>query len=191
MGSDLARKLAIRAQQKGLQSSQLDMSPINVAVIGNGAQPCKYDIYSPIAIQFSDDQNQKHTFKSPIVEGPDGSKLPGLLGFQSLEKHRCIRGCGDRQQNFVSDGDVEIKLLSGSITVPLEKVPSGHLAMVIDDFEHLQSQQGGVPTSPMNLHTSLPGQSGETAKFVTCGCGDRDCAECGQPFLSQHSEPHY
>ena len=49
-----------------------------------------------------------------------------------------------------------MKLPSGSVTVPLEKLPSGHLAMVIDDYARLQAQQGGVTTTPMQLHANMP-----------------------------------
>ena len=97
----------------------------------------------------------QHTFEAPIVDGP-GAKLPGLLGLRSLERHRCILDCAKRQLHFVSEGDVEIKLPSGSVTVPLEKLPSGHLAMVIDDYARLQAQQGGVTTTPMQLHANMP-----------------------------------
>ena len=127
MGSDLARKLAIRAKQTGLQPSQVNILPINVAGVGNGTQACTFVIHSPIAIKLSDDQVQKHTLNSPIVEGPDGSKLPGLLGIKSLEQHRCILDCGKPQLRAVSDGDVEIKLTSGSSSVPLENLHLGIL----------------------------------------------------------------
>ena len=67
-----------------------------------------------------------------------------------------VSSTAERQLHFVSEGDVEIKLPSGSVTVPLEKLPSGHLAMVIDDYERLQAQQGGVQTVPMQLHANMP-----------------------------------
>ena len=114
--------------------------------------------------------------------------------------------------------------------------------MVIDDYERLQAQQGGVQTAPMQLHANMPehitanvttngkGTISEQAEgngittlskepnhgdsrgscpnrlvapgcvttslevpcptvpeqpsAFTCGCGDRDCSECGQLFLS-------
>ena len=87
---------------------------------------------------------------------------------------------------------MEIKLPSGSVTVPLEKLPSGHLAMVIDDYERLQAQQSGVPATPMHLHANLPGHMTdsdiETPKQINaCVCGDRDCLECGQQYLARRS----
>ena len=66
--------------------------------------------------------------------------------------------------------------------------------MVIDDYERLQSQQGGVPTTPMQLHANLlehmEDNTNSTRKQteITCDCGDRDCDECGRLFLSRHSE---
>ena len=66
--------------------------------------------------------------------------------------------------------------------------------MVIDDYERLQSQQGGVPTTPMQLHANLPEHMEDNTigliehTTITCDCGDRDCSECGRLFLSRHSE---
>ena len=56
--------------------------------------------------------------------------------------------------------------------------------MVIDDYERLQSQQGGVPTTPMQLHANLPedmeGNTKDKQIEVTYNSGDRDCKECVQ-----------
>ena len=80
--------------------------------------------------------------------------------------------------------------------------------MVIDDYERLQAQQGGVPATPMQLHANLPEHvkdhtlgNKQISKHTrsdrvlvpnsvgefTCGCGDRDCAECGRSFLTRHA----
>ena len=45
-----------------------------------------------------------------------------------------------------------MELPPGSQETPLQKSPSGHLVMVIDDFEHL-SKKGGVPEVPLQIHT--------------------------------------
>ena len=70
--------------------------------------------------------------------------------------------------------------------------------MVIDDYERLQAQQGGVPTTPMQLHANIPEhmtdgdiedkQTNEDKQIINaCGCGDRNCPECGQLYLARHS----
>ena len=99
-------------------------------------------------------------------------------------------------QHFVGNGTMqqhnERMVIRLSPTAPLEKVPSGHLAMVIDGYERLQARQGGLPTTPIQLHANLPeyveSDSSDKDTEITCNCGDRDCAECGQLFLSRHSE---
>ena len=45
---------------------------------------------------------------------------------------------------FPGPGDVEISLPPGSLRVPLEKAPSGHLVMVIDEYQKLIAHTGGV-----------------------------------------------
>ena len=76
--------------------------------------------------------------------------------------------------------------------------------MVIDDYERLQAQQGGVPTTPMQLHANMPdhmtngdietpkqiseaSSSAEPKQINICGCMCRDCPECGQQYLARHS----
>ena len=106
IGSDLARKLVTRALKKGLAPKQTKIKLFNVAGGGNGTQTCKLGIHTPIAVEHAGDQVFQHTFEAPIVEGPGGQQLPGLLGLRSLERHRCILDCCKRQLHFVSDGDV-------------------------------------------------------------------------------------
>ena len=182
----------MRALNNGLTPKQINIQPLNVAAVGHGSQRCKFALHIPTAVEHVNDQVHQHTYEAPIVDG-SGSKLPGLLGLRSLERHRCIQDCSKRQLHFVSDGDVEIKLPSGSVTVPLVKLPSGYLAMVIDNYERLQAQQGGVPTVPMQVHAHMPEHmagNDTIPKQISspCTCGDRYCTYCGQSFLTQRLE---
>ena len=52
---------------------------------------------------------------------------------------------------FPGPGDVEITLPPGSVRIPLEKAPSGHLVMVIDEYQNLSSQTGGVQSKVTHL----------------------------------------
>ena len=99
----------------------MQIKAFNVAGVGNGTQSCKFGIHSPIAVEHTDDQVHQHTVEATIVEGLGGRQLPGLLGLRSLERHRCILDCGERQLHFVSDGDVEIKLPSALPPYPWKK----------------------------------------------------------------------
>ena len=117
---------------------------------------------------------------APIIEGIENSTLneTGLLGLKTLEGKRAILDCGKRMLHLPGDGDVEIVLPPGSVSYPLEKVPSGHLALVIDNYEKLKAKTGGIPETSMNLHSNIPESS------TTCGCGDRYCGICGSQFIS-------
>ena len=62
---------------------------------------------------------------------------------------------GRRRLVFPGPGEAtDGSLPPGSIVIPLEKAPSGHLVMVLDDFEGLAVKKGGVPESQLQLHTS-------------------------------------
>ena len=117
--------------------------------VGNGSQSCTYG-------PNIDGEVRKHQFSASIVEVDEGSLLPGLLGLQTLEKYKAMLDCGKQQLHFVGDGEVELKLPPGSISIPLHKAPSGHLTMIIDDYKALSAQLGGVPETPMNFHANFP-----------------------------------
>lgn len=117
---------------------------MSVAGVGNGSQKCEYKIRCPIAIPGTQGQSTTlHELTSPIVEG-SGAELPGLLGLRTLEAQRAILDVHKRQLIFPGPGEVEYQLPPGSIVIPLEKAPSGHLCMVIDDYDSLKSQHGGL-----------------------------------------------
>ena len=52
---------------------------------------------------------------------------------------------------YPGPGEVEIVLTPGSIAIPLEKAPSGHLVMPIDEYERCSSVKGGTPETSLNL----------------------------------------
>ena len=105
----------------------------------NRSQSCTFGLETPIAVTNTNREVRKHQLSASIVEGAEGSLLPGLLGLQTLEKYKAIFDCGKQQMHFVGDGEVELKLPSGSFSIPLYKAPSGHLTMITDDFEALSA----------------------------------------------------
>lgn len=44
-----------------------------------------------------------------------------------------------------------IALPSGSVRHPLVKVPSDHLALVVDEYGHTRNKKGGLPEPELNL----------------------------------------
>ena len=100
-----------------------------------------------------DGTTQHHLLTSPIVEGT-GAELPGLLGLRSLEATRAILDTGGQRLIFPGPGQLDIQLPPGSIEVPLHKAPSGHLVMVIDDYEHAVKKAGGMEEAGLQLHAT-------------------------------------
>ena len=124
--------------------------PLRIQGVGNGSQQCEWEIHCPIAVDQTDDGTKKHTFTAPVVQGT-GKDLPGLLGLRSLEQQRAILDTGNKQLIFPGPGDVEITLPPGSVRVPLEKAPSGHLVMVVDDYQKIVQRTGGVESKVTHL----------------------------------------
>ena len=155
MGVNLARKLVERALAAGFKPTQSPMTPLNVSGVGEGSQVCKYKLETVIAVPHDDHESQRHKISTPIVEG-SGANLPGLLGLRSLETDRAVLDTGNRTLIFPGPGDIKFELPPGSITIPLEKAPSGHLVMVIDDFEKLTARQtGGLKEHSLQFPTSV------------------------------------
>ena len=79
--------------------------------------------------------------------------------------------------HFPGPGEAKIVLPPGSVSHPLEKAPSGHLVLVIDDYERVVApQKGGVAEDPVNL---LAQSASDPAAH-----GDEDLVE-NTPVLSQ------
>ena len=155
MGESLARKLTKRALACGHRPRQERMTrPLNIQGVGNGSQQCEWEVTCPIAVTHMEGDTHLHEMTTPIVRG-SGADLPGLLGLRSLEHKRAILDCGRQMLIFPGKGDVEIVLPPGSLEVPLQKAPSGHLVMVIDEYEQVVRKAGGLPTPSMHLHASV------------------------------------
>ena len=163
-----------RPQQLKLQRA------LEVAGVGKGSQRCEYEFQCPIALADSHGDTSQHSLRAPIIEGVENTTLDetGLLGLKTLEGKRAILDCGKRMLHLPGDGNVEIVLPLGSVSYPFEKVPSGHLALVIVNYEKLKAKTGGIPQTPMNLHSNIPESP------TTCGCGDRYCGIYGSQYIS-------
>ena len=166
MGANLARKLAKRALATGHKPRQVPMERLNVQGVGNGSQQCNFKLQCPIATPHTDGASHLHQISTPIVEGT-GADLPGLLGLRSLETDRAILDTGKRQLIYPGPGEVTWNPPPGSVTIPLEKAPSGHLVMPIDEYERCPKHKGGTPETSLNL----------VAAFTRTQCKDKCCTE--------------
>ena len=156
MGAKVARSLAKRSLESGHKPEQSNMErPLDIQGVGHGSQQCQWQMNCPIAITNEAGEAKLHKLTAPIVEGRGGEDLPGLLGLRSLEHERAILDCGNRMLHLVGQGEVQLTLPPGSVSIPLKKAPSGHLVMVVDDFEGVTKVKGGVQEASLQLHSSL------------------------------------
>ena len=130
-------------------------TPLHIAGVGNGTQSCHYKLKTAVALTDADGRTEAHTLTVPIVEG-SGANLPGLLGLKSLEAQNAILDTGRRMLHFPGPDTRPLQLPEGTISIPLEKAPSGHLCMVVGDFHKLTSTANGLvdPDSSLQLHAN-------------------------------------
>ena len=67
-------------------------------------------------------------------------------------RHCSAKGPGGRALILPGPGRVEVSLPPGSICIPLEKAPSGHLVMVVDEYEKITASTGGIEDVSLSLH---------------------------------------
>ena len=107
--------------------------------------------------------------------------MTGLLGLKALEGKRAILDNGKRMLHLPGDGVFDIVLPPGSVSYPLDKVPSGHLALAVDTYEKLNKKTGGVPDTSLDLLSSIHSST-------SCQCWDQYCGRCGSQYLSTSRE---
>ena len=94
------------------------------------------------------------------------SKLPGLLGLNSLRSRRAVIDCHTRKMYFLGPGDYDLAagMPTGTQTFQLETAPSGHLVLPISHFKEVDEKQkhgnltlDAVPLSlPVNVSGANP-----------------------------------
>ena len=154
IGEELAMTLEQRAQDVELAPARSDLlRPMTVSGVGNGTNQAIEQVTCPIAVQTTDGKVELHTLRAPVISG-SGKHLPGLLGLQTLEANNAVLDIGNRTLHMLCKGKAQLELPPGTLSVPLEKSPSGHLVMTIDSFEDIQRQRGGLPQRSINWHAA-------------------------------------
>ena len=73
---------------------------------------------------------------------------------------------GNHQLILPGSGDAQVVWPAGTIKIPLKKAPSGHLVMVVDEFERaLKTRDSAVPPRSVALHSAID----EAPKAPTVG----------------------
>jgi hypothetical protein len=67
--------------------------------------------------------------------------------------------CGGHKLYIPGPGDIQIILPPGSKEIPLRKDCSGHLVMIVDDYERVVHKKGGVPEPPLQMRADSAGSS--------------------------------
>ena len=130
-----------------------DKTSLTVSGVGNGTNECTHKMTCPIAACHDDDTVHLHNLTVPIVN-PPGDDLPGLLGLKTLQEHNSILDIGGKRLCFLPEGekvDLAHLLPSGSIVIPLETAPSGHLVMTVDNYEKVAKARGGLQEQSLQL----------------------------------------
>ncbi len=121
------RTLQALGKQAGhpVQLTPLDQ-PRSVEGVGTYSQTAVNASLVPIGVG-----GQCGTYTAPVIPG---SELPPLLGLKFLERKFAILDMGNRKLHFPGPGGVHIHLSPGSISLDLEKSPSGHLILPTNNF---------------------------------------------------------
>ena len=84
-----------------------------------------------------------------------GAQLPGLLGLRSLESLGAVLDTGRQELVLPGGGERSESWPSGTTRIPLRKAPSGHLVMIIDEFERAVADRGtsALPERSLQLHS--------------------------------------
>ena len=168
MGADLAKALALRARQRGHRPTERRIPRMSISGVGNGQQHCDWEIKVPIAVPNASAgegafTSLMHNLTTPVVEGGEGKLLPGLLGLQSMERLRAVIDTHNQKMILPGPGDIKYILPPGSMEIPLEKAPSGHLVMVIDAYDAVRvGGSGALPTQRQEFHAEPPQSASST-----------------------------
>ena len=169
-GEMWAKRQATAALENGRRSFRTTMrNPMSIKGVGNGSQGCSYTGTMPIAvpdtIRIENDpgsqpirgQSRLMTFEAPVVEG-SGRDLPPLLGLKSLTSHHAVLECspGKEMLTLTREGNYEINWGPGTVHIPLQRAPSGHLVFRTDAFGSIQPQPNvGLRETTIGLYSNL------------------------------------
>lgn len=78
-------------------------------------------------------------------------RVTNYRGARTLIHERAIMDMGARRIVFPGPGELRMELPPGSVVIPLEQAPSGHLVMPIDEYSKVTKATGGTPSSSLSL----------------------------------------
>ena len=143
MGSNWAVSQATKARNAGGHSYTTRLvQPMVIKGVGNGTQQCQDVTTIPVSIVVREGQSaeagdslRSFTFEAPVVGG-EGCDLPALLGLKSLLSKNAVLQMtpGAEYLTFPGPGGYHTEWSPGTIHIPLDRAPSGHLVIRSDRF---------------------------------------------------------
>ena len=154
-GDNLVKKLAELAVRVGLRVGQEKLQkPMHFQGVGSGSPSANWKTKIPCAIPCTD-KTRLMDFTSPCVDGC-GESLPILYGLDNMERHRAVLEMDPdkRQLTFPGPGGYKVEWYPGTVHIPPQATPSGHLAFPLDHYEEYKQQQSGLQEKTTVLHNN-------------------------------------
>ena len=107
--------------------------PYSIEGVGKGTNTVSEMIKSPIALQ----NGQIAEYHASVIPN---SECPGLLGLQPMRKQRVLLDLFNERYISVGPGGYELKLSPGSVSLPTEFAPTGHLMLPISNWQQIKGR---------------------------------------------------
>ena len=107
--------------------------PYSIEGVGKGTNTVSELLKSPIAMS----NGQVAEYHASVIPG---SECPGLLGLNPMRKQRVVLDLFIERYISVGPGGCELKLSPGSISLPTEFAPTGHLMLPISNWQQVKGR---------------------------------------------------
>ena len=134
-GSKWVARSSALAAAHGQGTRTVEVAGQSVEGVGTGSSKITKRSIVPVCLS----NGLQGTFESSVIED---SELPALMGLETLERNRAIIDVANKRLIYVGAGGYELKLSPGSVTMLLEKVPSGHLLLPSAEWSALKPSTG-------------------------------------------------
>ena len=125
------------ASEHGQGTTITDRPAQSVEGVGSGSSIIDKQAKVPVCLA----NGKVGVFETAVVSN---SELPALLGLDGLERNKALIDIQGKRLIYVGKGGYELHLSPGSITMQLEKVPSGHLLLPATEWNKHKSSAGTV-----------------------------------------------
>ena len=125
---------AQRANREPMRKERMSRV-LTVEGVGQGAQKC--DSKCSASVCLSD--GTEGSYAAPILENSD---VPGLLGLESLKKHRALMDTYNGRLFFIGPGGYQLGLSPGSKVFELEESPSKHWLLPCTEWSQAGTGNG-------------------------------------------------